>query len=429
MARNKKIAYIMSRFPNLSETFILREMMELERHEWQISLYPLILQLQEVVHIESKPWIARAKKLPFISFQVLLVNLQTLVKHPFLSLELIGQVIWENKGNLDFLIRALALIPKAFLAAKFMKSEGISHIHAHYATHPALVAWIINRLTGISYSVTVHAHDIFVSQSMLKTKLQNADRIFAISDYNRKFLGRLMGDFIPQKTHIIHCGVLPENYQVTSMDFNCIKRLEIISIGSLQVYKGQRFLIDACAILKERGVPFRCRIIGEGEERSNLEIMIIDAQLENVVQLLGAQPQDKVAQLLSTAHCYVQPSIITSTGKMEGIPVSIMEALVCCLPVITTKISGIPELVRNDHTGYLVEPADAKALADAIESVYKDPQQAKSLAEDGRAAVLKDFQLSNNVKQLSKLFNEIIESKAKSSVPIDCNTMDSAKFI
>jgi glycosyltransferase involved in cell wall biosynthesis len=401
-----KIAYIMSRFPHLSETFILREMNELERHGWDIALYPLILQEQEIVHPEAESWLSRVRHVPYLSGQVLKANAKAWAQHPFRSLSLWGRTLGENVRSPNFLMRATALLPKAFEMARLMQEEGITHIHAHYATHPALVAWLIHRLTGISYSITVHAHDIFVEQAMLATKLRDATFIAAISEYNREYLAKVVGPWVRKKTHIVHCGVVLEHYQARSTEAmpQDGERFELISTGSLQPYKGHAYLIGACALLRERGIALRCRIIGEGKERPALEQMISQTGLEDVVELLGAQPQQEVARLLSTAHCYVQPSVITPSGKMEGIPVSLMEALACGLPVVATKLSGIPELVQHNKTGYLVKPADATALANALTKLYNNPTSATQLAQEGRALVAREFELSRNVQQLAELF-------------------------
>lgn len=403
-----KIAYVMSRFPHLPETFILREMDEIERHDWQVALYPLVKQTQSVVHAEAESWLNRVRHLPFISRAALAANGRSFFQNPFRYLALLFQVVWENIPSPKFLSRALVVFPKAVYAAQLMQKEGVTHIHAHYASHPALFAWIIRQFTGINYSVTVHAHDIFVQTVMLKTKLQDAAFIVAISEYNRRHLARIIGQSMLEKTVVIHCGIVPQNYTPLTKRLQKDERLEIISIGSLQPYKGQRHLIDACARLRDRGIPFRCRIIGEGELRSELESMIAASQLKSQFQLLGSKTQREVAELLAEAHCYVQPSIITSAGKMEGIPVSLMEALACRLPVVATALSGIPELVRPNETGCLVPPGNAEALANAIEDIYSDFEYAVQLAENGRQLVLQEFDLRANVDQLSRLFDRFL---------------------
>jgi glycosyltransferase involved in cell wall biosynthesis len=401
-----KIAYVMSRFPHLPETFILREMTELERQGWPISLYPLILQTQPVIHAEAQAWLPRAARLPYVSGPVLASNAAALARQPVQYALTNVRALSENLASPKFFARALALWPKVVHAARLMKREGIAHVHAHYATHPAFAAWVIHRLTGLSYSLTVHAHDIFVEKVMLAIKLREAAFIAAISNFNREFLAREVGAWVREKIHVVHCGITPEAYAPRRAAPGPDEPFEIITIGSLQPYKGQRYLLDACALLRDRGVNFRCRIIGGGELHPDLEAQLAALKLNGRVELLGPQPQDEVARLLPTAHCYVQPSIITPSGKMEGIPVSLMEAMSCGLPVVATQLSGVPELVRPGETGALVPPADAHALADALAHVYAAPAEAARLAEAGRALVLREFDLRANVTQLAGLFEQ-----------------------
>ncbi|RPH60873.1 MAG: colanic acid biosynthesis glycosyltransferase WcaL, partial [Chloroflexi bacterium] len=291
------------------------------------------------------------------------------------------------------------------LMAERMQAEGVTHIHAHYATHPALAAWIIHNLTGIPYSITVHAHDIYVNQTMLEPKIRGARFVAAISEYNRQFLGKHLGPWAVEKTHIVHCGIQPERYQPAPQEKAGM--FEVVSIGSLQPYKGQRHLIEACAILRGPGLNLHCRIIGGGELKGELETLIARKHLEGVVELTGPLPQDSVAKILPQAHCYVQPSIVTPSGKMEGIPVALMEALACALPVVATNISGISELVRPGQTGWLVPPEDPQALADALAVVHANREEAGRMAQAGRELVLQEFDLRKNVSKLSVLFRAI----------------------
>ena len=403
----RKVAYIVSRFPKISETFILREMIQIEQENWDVSLFPLILETPQVIHAEAEPWLDRLYDYPWFSLDIATANIKQFLKTPFLYVSLWYTIIRENHPSLKFLLRAIAILPKAVRIAAEMSQNGISHIHAHYATHPALAAWIVHKLTGISYSVTVHAHDIFVDRSMIDLKLRDAVFVAAISEYNREFLAQHLGDWVREKTHIIHCGIQPGFYAVSTgiKNDSCF---DIVSIGSLQPYKGMQYLILACALLQARGIPFYCQIIGGGEERLMLEELIVKNDLSQRVKLLGAMDQAKVASILREAQVYVQSSVITPSGKMEGIPVSIMEAFACGVPVVASQISGIPELVISNETGYLVPPADVETLADMLEHIYHNPVEACSLAKAGQEKVLREFELSANVRKLSLLFQQTL---------------------
>lgn len=401
-----KIAYIVSRFPHLPETFILREMIHLEKLGWEIELYPLITQRQEIIHEEARPWLMRAHKVPWLSISLLKSNLSQIIKNPLQYFGLLWRVARENIQSPKFLARAILLFPRAVWMADEFKRQRVRHIHAHYATHPALVAWLISQLTGITYSVTVHAHDIFVEKPMLATKLHDSVFISAISEFNRKYLADMFGPWVNEKTQIIRCGIEPAYYQSVTRSGNGKSiPLEIISVGSLQPYKGHIYLVQACAELVRRGIPFHCRIVGGGDLRSRLEDAIQENNLERHVELLGPHKQDEVSRFLRTANCYVQPSVVTHTGKMEGIPVALMEAMASGIPVVATAISGVPELVRPDETGWLVPPEDVHALADALSEIYADPAEAARRADLGQKWVLEEFELSSNVRKLASLFD------------------------
>ena len=412
-----KIAYIMSRFPHLPEVFILREMDALMAMGWQIEIYPLIRQKQSVVHKEAGPWIERARWLPFVSPAVIKANIRTLGRTPGRYLSTWTRALWENRISLRALIKTMVLLPKSFYAAGLMKDRGIGHIHAHFATHPAMSAWVIHRMTGIPYSITVHAHDIFAHKAMLGTKIKDAAFIAAISDFNRNYLSEKLGSRIRHKMTIVRCGVTPGHYDRPIKVWRPGQRFELITTGSLQPYKGQKDLVKACALLRNTGLDFRCRVIGEGEERQALEKLIASRQLGNHVILLGAKTQDQVATLLKTAHCYVQPSIIMPSGKMEGIPVALMEAMAAGLPVVATAISGIPELVRCGKTGYTLAPGAPGQLAALIAQVHQYPGQAVERAENARRLVMDEFNLEKNARRLSRLFSKYVIFNNRSEFP------------
>lgn len=401
-----QIAYIVSRFPHLPETFILREMIELEKLGWQVQLYPLIIQKQALVHEEARPWIQRAKAVPWLSLGLLRSNLRTLIGHPRRYALLFIRVVLENLRSPKFLARALLLFPRAVWMAEQFKAQGIRHIHAHYATHPALVAWLISQLTGIRYSITVHAHDIFVEKPMLATKIHDSAFVSSISEFNRKYLAEMFGPWVNEKTEIVRCGIEPGYYKRSDVKATeQSRRLEIISVGSLQPYKGHIYLVQACQKLMQNGIPFRCRIVGGGDLRGMLERAIKEYGLEQHVELVGPRTQEEVSRFLRTANCYVQPSVVTSTGKMEGIPVALMEAMASRIPVIATAISGVPELVRPGETGWLVPPENVDALAAALTDVHRNPAEALHRAELGQRWVLQEFELSSNVRKLASLFD------------------------
>lgn len=395
-----KIAYIMSRFPLLSETFILREMIEVEKLTHTIELFPLMCEEHPVIHEKAKEWITRAHCIPFLSGGILLENLGVFLKKPFLYVSLIFQIIWGNRSSLDFLLKGLSLFPKAIYTAKQMEKLGIEHIHAHYASHPALMAWVIKKIANISYSITIHSHDIYDCHAMLGPKLKEASFLAPISHYNIRYLNQLLGSWIVEKCHVVRCGIEPERYIPKKSNAEKNELFKILQIGSLHWKKAQVYLVQVMASLKERGVPFNLKIIGEGIERSSIEAEIKKHGLENHIELLGAKTQDEVAQYLRTVDCYVQSSV------SEGIPVAIMEAMACELPVVSTNITGIPELVLDQETGILVPVNSVTEMSEALYKLYNTPNLMGKMGKQGREWVLREFILEKNVRKLVSLFEK-----------------------
>jgi glycosyltransferase involved in cell wall biosynthesis len=400
----------MSRFPLLSETFILREMIEVEKNGHSIELFPLMCETHPVTHEHAKEWVWRANCIPFISSDIFVENFFVFLKNPFWYIYLIAQIIWGNRSSLDFLIKGLSLFPKAVFTAKQMQKKQVEHIHAHYASHPALVAWIIHKISGISYSVTIHSHDIYDCHAMLDIKLREALFLVPISYYNITYLENLLGEWVREKCHVVRCGVDLEKYKSSQKIVeNKHEVFKILQIGSLHWKKAQVYLVQVMASLRKRGVPFHLTIIGEGSERKNIESEIKKHQLENYISLVGAKTQDEVATLLPLADCYVQSSV------SEGIPVALMEAMACELPVVSTKITGIPELVLDGETGILVPTHDVTNMASALEKLYNEPALRLAMGKRGRDWVAKEFTLERNGRKLVSLFERLIPSKMAST--------------
>lgn len=399
-----QLGYVMSRFPHLPETFIFREMTAMERLGWHVNLYPLIRQRPSVVHEAALGWQDRARWLTLLSGGMVRANARAAGRSPHRYGRLWLTVLRENARCPGFLLRSIVIVPKAVLAAERMQGEGVTHVHAHYATHPALAAWVVQQVTGIPYSVTAHAHDIFTPGSMTATKLRGAAFVVAVSDYNVQHLAKVFGSDLADKTHVVHCGVDVERYRYSPATTRSgpSRPVQVLSIGSLQEYKGHAYLVRACALLGDR-LEFSCVIVGEGNERRRLERLVRSLGLESCVTLVGAMREDEVAEFLAHADCFVQPSVIAANGQMEGIPVALMEAMACGVPVVATALSGVPELVRDGVTGLLVPPRDPEALAEAVLAVSRHPLAAADRAAAGRQLVQEEFSLSRSAGQLDAL--------------------------
>ncbi len=404
---SRPVAHLMSRFPKVSETFILNEILGLERLGLRVEVFPLVRERAEVSHPEAAALVARAHYPP-LGTELLAAQLHWLRRAPGRYARAWLRALAGNARSPKFLLRALVVVPEAAWFAREMQRLGVRHVHAHYATHPALAAYVVHVLTGLPYSITVHAHDIYVERTMLEEKVRAAALIVAISEYNRDLLTRLYGDDIRAKTRVVRTGAdlgvfVPERSGLPSAPEDRTRPWTVVCVASLQDYKGHPYLIDACAALVKQGIELRCICVGEGEDRPALEEQIRARRLEGVVVLAGAQPRRRVAELLASADAFVLPSIVTASGKMEGIPVALMEALAMETPVVATDISGIGELVENGVTGSLVPQRDAGALARALRELHDDPARGAGLAAEGRRRVLEEYDLERNVAALHAL--------------------------
>ena len=421
-----RLAYLMSRFPKATETFVLYEILELERLGHHVEIFPLVRERESVVQPGAAALVERAHDLRPWSRPVLAAQLHWLRRRPGAY---VGSWLGAIRGTFRsprFLLRALVAVPIGAAIARRVVELDLEHIHAHWATHPTLAAWVASRLSGRPYSFTAHAHDIQVERAMLDEKIRSARFVVTISEANRRLLAGWYGPTADAKTIVIHCGADPAVFApplpsepepaITASQTDPAEHSEpagpaggvVVSVASLQPQKGHRVLIEACGLLRDRGRAVRCTLVGEGEERLALEAQIRALDLGDVVSLVGAQPRDQVVLLVEGADVVVQPSIVLPSGKTEGIPVALMEALAAERAVVASAVSGIPELVVDGVTGVLVQPGDAAALAQAIERLLDDPALRMRLGQAGRRKVLAEFDLHKNTVLLAERFRESV---------------------
>lgn len=397
----RTVAVLMSRFPTVTETFILREMIEMERQAQPVRVVPMIRENPRVIHEAAKPWVGRALYTPFLSLPIVRANLRTMLRRPLRYFGLLARLKLGTLTSPEVFARTLAVFPKSVYLAEQLTREGIRHVHAHYATHPSTMALIIASLSDITFSFTVHAHDIQVNRALLRWKLRETRFVRSISDFNRRFLEQLYPAEAAGKIDVIHVGIEPQPYEENGRRVQPpVGAPKILCVAAHKPYKGLPVLIEACRILRDKGVSFVCDIVGDGPMRAELESMIRTAKLESAVRIAGARPQEEVTRMMAEASVFALPSIVAADGQMEGIPVALMEALASGRPVVTTSISGIPELVENDVNGILVPPGDAAGFAAALERVLSDPAMRTEMGRRGQEKVRAEFTLEECTRML-----------------------------
>ncbi len=313
---------------------------------------------------------------------------------------------WFNGSPFLYLLKSLALVPTAVHLAEQLDSAGITHLHVHWATYPATVAYIVHQVSGMPFSISAHAYDIYMVQRMLPAKLEAARFLVTCAKTNADFLARLVGPELSRKIIVSYHGVDVSRFTPAPAEIKPKGRLSIVSCGQLERYKGMHLLIDACAELVRDGVTLDCAIVGEGIERGELQRQIERLGLSAVVRLLGARPHAEVAELLRRADVFVLASELG--GKLrrrDVIANAIVEAMAAGLPVVASRIPGAEELVDDGVTGYLVPPNRAQSFAAAIKLLADRPDERIRFGRTGRRRILEDFDNQKNVQELAELLS------------------------
>jgi glycosyltransferase involved in cell wall biosynthesis len=394
----------MSRFPKLTETFVLYELVALDEDGYPVDIYPLLRERATVMHADAERFVSRARYLPFASLGIVGSQVWWLVRHPRRYLGALTALVRGTWGSANFLFGGLGIFPKVAHAARMMAADGVDRVHCHFANHPALAGFLVHRLTGIPYSFTAHGSDLHVDRHMLCAKVREADFVVPISEFNRRVILDECGEGIADRLVVIHTGVDTDHFRPRERARTADRPFTITCIGTLHEVKGQVHLVNACARLAAEGVAFVCHLVGDGPDRQLLERAIADAGLDGRVVLDGAIDRDALGALLAETDVVVAPSVPTAQGKREGIPVVLMEAMSSGLPVVASRLSGIPELVEDGVSGLLAAPGSVDELAAALLRLEHDPELRERLGRAGRERVVADFDVRANARRLAAHF-------------------------
>ncbi len=405
-----KIAYLLKMYPRFSETFIVNEILELERRGVDVRIYSLRKPDDGRFHAK----LAKVK-----------ANVVYVPQYPEYESERILEAHETLRSRVPERYQAaLALVKKRgqpyagkrFLQAGYVAAHLLAHpvhaIHAHFASSAASVANLINQLIDVPYSFTAHAKDIYhesVSVHSLKRKIRAARFVVAVNRFNQAHLRQILGDEAGD-IRSLYNGIdltlfRPDHQQRKEENL-------ILGVGRLVEKKGFADLIRACGLLQDWSVDFQCRIIGKGEMRESLNALIGDFRLDERVKLLGAQPQDEVRRAMRRATVFALPCIVGSDGNRDALPTVILEAMAMGLPAISTRITGIPEIIDHEENGLIVEAGDYTALAHELARLLALPNQRHKMGRAARQKVSQLFDVRKNVGQLQAWLSEPVEMPA-----------------
>jgi colanic acid/amylovoran biosynthesis glycosyltransferase len=394
-----RVLYIVSLFPCWSETFIVREIEELLARGVDVRIFSLKASQEKLVQSDARA-LEKYTSYPAGFIQNLFGALRAIWRDPIANFRMLAQIATDGGMTLPSRLKSLVVWWRVVGAVRWLEAWQPDLIHAHWATYPSTGAMMLSRILKIPFSFTAHAHDIFLEKHLLKEKLSAARFAVTISEYNRRLLLGLQ-PAAREKLHVIHCGIKPDEltYQEEGRDPSLL-----LAVGRLDEIKGFPTLVEACARLRERGLRFRCEIIGEGPLRQQLQNAIDTNGLGSEVRLCGAMPHEEVRARLYRAAVFVLPSVVTMHGNMDGIPVALMEAMACGTAVVSTTVSGIPELIEDGVNGYLAPPRDARALAERLASLLEDPGKRNAFARVARERVEQQFSVVAETGKLQQLF-------------------------
>ncbi|HKQ49667.1 MAG TPA: glycosyltransferase family 4 protein [Phycisphaerae bacterium] len=391
------VAYLLQVFPKYSETFIVNEILEHQNQGRPVRVLSLRLPREGRFHGCLKDLESASEYIPesfWDSPAKIREAAWTVMKH---SASGLPRII-RRWGAGDVTFRDLW---QAMLVRRWAARRNVRHVHCHFGGFAATVAALSRMIGGPTFSVTLHAHEIFresVNRRLLRRIIELSAFCVTVSQFNARHLEQHVGAD-PAKIRVLYNGIPLDRF---TFHTGSREPGTILSVGRLIEKKGFVYLVRACRLLADKGLLKRCEIVGEGREEDRLRKEIKRLDLGSFVQLTGPWPQERVAAALSRCAAFALPCIRAADGNMDALPTVLLEAMAAGCPVVSTRLSGIPEIVDDGRSGLLVEPNDETALATTLETVLKDASRAQVIAEAGRRRVEELFDVRKSVATLGE---------------------------
>jgi glycosyltransferase involved in cell wall biosynthesis len=405
-----RLGYLVSQYPGISHTFILREVLGLQRLGFGIEPASVNLPDRPVERLTSDER-TEAARTYYIKEQGAAgaagAMLTRFLRAPGRFFSTLLCALRLGGSDLRKLGYQVFYFVEACLLAEWMRSKRLSHLHVHFATPASMVGLLATRLEGATLSITVHGPDEFYDAAgyRLTEKIEACAFLCAISHYARSQLMKLSGPAQWDKIEISPLGVEVELFTPRPVR-EIPGQFEILCVGRLVSAKGQHILLRAAELLAAQGRDFLLRFVGDGPDRESLEREAGRPALAGRVRFEGSVDQEHIRELYATAGAFALASFA------EGIPVVLMEAMAMEIPCVTTWITGIPELIENGEDGLLVAPSDVEGLAAALERLMDDAPLRRRLGESARRRVDEHYNLRKNLVRLGAILERRLCAKA-----------------
>jgi colanic acid/amylovoran biosynthesis glycosyltransferase len=395
-AIGSRLAVLFSRFPVWNQMFPLADLTALAAAGFELHIFSLQGRRGSIEQEEVEAFKRCIHRAPLASWATLRETALAL-RHPP-TRRLFLKVVASASRHPTELAKSLVLFSQAVHFARLARKHGIQHLHAEWASYPATAAWIASELTGIPFSFSAHAYDIYMTQTLLWEKLHRARFVTTCANVNREALVAIGGPEVARTVHVHRHGVdllrFRPNGRRPGAQPHASSR--VLTCGTLAPYKGFEHLVNACVLLLGRGHRLTCTIIGEGPERRRLERQIRRSGLEEQVRLVPPMPQAELSRQYREADLFVLPSVVTRDGNRDVIPNVLVEAMASGVPVVATRLAGIQELIQDGVHGVLVPPGDSPALADAMANLMADGGRRERLVQEARQRVIDQYDRRKN---------------------------------
>ena len=419
-SKSPVLGMILKGFPRISETFISNEILLLEKAGFQIHIFSMRRPRETFSHNNVKNIRASVDYLP----ETLLVPLPRFLFHNFLLAKQNPTIYWHVLKSAVLRLRQTRKVAtiKHFLQAgylvhKFLPDQNVVHLHAHFAHSPTSVASFTSQLSGLPFSFTAHAKDIYTSDpNLLGDKIDKSEFVVTCTEHNKQYLGGLLNS---QKTplyriyHGIDTKLFNNRKEITPPE----TPYRLLTVARITKKKGIPTVLKAIRILCDEGFPVKHILIGDGDERKSVLALMKDLKLEKTTQWLGTLPHEKVLAHYREADLFVLGCEIAPNGDRDGIPNVILESMAMGVPVVSTQISAIPEVIADEATGLMVPSHAPEEMAKAIKRLLTDIELRKKVIESARTRVMEEFDNRSLIRGLAKVFAEKIPTFSHLSIP------------
>jgi len=395
-----RIGYVLKMFPRLSETFVLNEILELERQGADVHVFSLMHPADGRFHAGVAELRSTIRYVPSQKLEAIWSAIGS--SSAGVNYEAWPRVVdfarhYDFPRQLEFLLRAQSI-------AQQVVESGVEHLHAHFATISTRMAAAVSMLTGVPFSFTAHAKDIFresVDRKLFSELVDRSRFCVTVSDFNREFILATMPGVDSEKVVRLYNGV--DLSRLTQRRHDDPSEPQVISVGRLVPKKGFDILLRALRRCKDHGLVLPTTIVGDGEERQPLCDLARELGLERDVTFAGALSHDDTIERMSRASVVALACTRDEDGNTDALPTVLLEALALGLPIVSTRLAGIPEIV-GDECGRLSDPGDVDGFATALESTCRDVQNGRDIAADARRRCERHFSLQTNAGTLLQRF-------------------------